>query len=395
MKRPQLKMLLQRLENEPRRFIQAIYGPRQVGKTTMVIQLLQETRLPHHYATSDGITSDPGTWIAQQWEVARLRMSTGNSAEFVLVLDEIQKLSQWSEQIKREWDQDSRLNIQIKVVLLGSSRWLLQKGLTESLAGRFEATYMPHWSFAEMKEEFGLNAEEYIWYGGYPGAASLRHDERRWKEYMLSSLIETSISRDILMLTRVDKPALMKQLFELGCSYSGQILSFTKILGQLQDAGNTTTLSHYLDLLDQAGLLAGLQKYSRDIVRQRASSPKYQVHNTGIISALAAESFAEIRHQPDKWGRWVESAVGAHLINQCQEHRFNLYYWRHRQDEIDFVLTGHNRVVGIEVKSVVRGNTSGMRAFQSQFSPDRVLLVGPSGLPVEEFLEMDMRSLLQ
>jgi predicted AAA+ superfamily ATPase len=394
MERPQLKILLQRIENEPKRFIQAIYGPRQVGKTTMVLQLLQQTQLPHHYATADGVTSDPGTWIAQQWEVARLRMSTGNLADFVLVLDEIQKIGQWSEQVKREWDQDTRLNRQIRLVILGSSRWLLQKGLTESLAGRFEATYMPHWGYAEMKEEFGLTPEEYIWFGGYPGAAALRHDERRWKEYMLSSLIETSISRDILMLTRVDKPALMKQLFEIGCSYSGQILSFNKILGQLQDAGNTTTLSHYLELLDQAGLLAGLQKYSRDIARQRSSSPKYQVHNTGLMSALAPERFGEIWQDPARWGRWVESAVGAHLINQCQEHRLGLYYWRHRQDEIDFVLTGQGRVVGIEVKSVAGSSTSGMGAFQSQFNPDRVLLVGPSGLPVEEFLEMDMRLLL-
>jgi predicted AAA+ superfamily ATPase len=393
MERQQLKILLQRIENEPRRFIQAIYGPRQVGKTTMVLQLLQQTKLPHLYATADNITSDPGTWIAQQWEVARLRMATSQSADFVLVLDEIQKIGQWSEQIKRELDLDTRQQRQIRLVLLGSSRWLLQKGLTESLAGRFEATYMPHWSFAEMKVEFGLTCDEYIWFGGYPGAATLRHDERRWREYMLSSLIETSISRDILMLTRVDKPALMKQLFEVGCSYSGQILSFTKILGQLQDAGNTTTLSHYLELLDQAGLLAGLQKYSQDIVRQRGSSPKYQVHNTGLMSALSPDTFDVIRRDPARWGRWVESAVGAHLINQCQDHKLQLYYWRHRQDEIDFVLTGHHKVIGIEVKSAVSFLTSGMSAFQAQFKPDKILLVGPSGLPVEEFLGMDIRNL--
>jgi predicted AAA+ superfamily ATPase len=390
MERAQLAVLSQRIENEPRKFIQVIYGPRQVGKTTMVQQMLHKTPFAHHYASADAIGTGHSAWISAQWDIARIRFQSNVNREYVLVLDEIQKIDNWSEQVKKEWDSDTRNRIEIKVVLLGSSRILLQQGLTESLAGRFESLYMPHWSYAEMHHEFGMTVDEYVWYGGYPGTASLLRDEERWKEYLLVSLIETSISRDILMLTRVDKPAMMRRLFEIGCAYSGQILSYTKILGQLQDAGNTTTLAHYLNLLDQAGLLAGLQKFSPDTMRQRGSSPKFQVHNTALMSALEAETFRVVRNNRTRWGRMVESAVGAHLVNQCLKYRYELFYWRNRNDEIDFVLSSRDKVIGIEVKSGASGETQGMDAFRQQFNPHRVLLIGGSGLSLEEFLRMEV-----
>ena len=283
-----------------------------------------------------------------------------------MVIDEIQKIDNWSETVKLLWDTDTRNNLNLKVILLGSSRLLLQQGLTESLAGRFESTYMGHWSFDEMQQAFGWDVNKYVWFGGYPGSATLIDDEKRWKTYVTESLIETSISKDILMLTRVDKPALMKRLFELGCMYSGQILSYTKVLGQLQEAGNTTTLSHYLELLNTAGLLAGIEKYAPDVIRQRSSSPKFQVHNTALISAQRNDLFKDTLAKPDEWGRMVESAIGAHLINHSLTEKFNLHYWRERNEEVDFVIERKGKVIGLEVKSSAAGSTSGMTAFKKK-----------------------------
>jgi predicted AAA+ superfamily ATPase len=266
---------------------------------------------------------------------------------------------------------------------------LLQQGLTESLAGRFETTYMGHWSFQEMKEAFDWTANQYAWFGGYPGSAELIKEEERWKTYVQQSLIETSISKDILMLTRIDKPVLMRRLFELGCMYSGQILSYNKMIGQLQDAGNTTTLSHYLELLNTAGLLAGIEKYSSNLIYKRSSSPKFQVHNTALISAQSNDLFEEIQFTPDDWGRIIESAIGAHLINYSLTEGFSVYYWRERNMEVDFVLEKRGKVIGLEVKSGAKQTTSGMTAFQKEFNPARILLIGNSGLPWQEFLQLN------
>lgn len=378
-----------RIENEPRRFIQVLYGPRQVGKTTLVQQFLGQTELLHHYGSADAVAASGQTWIAQQWEMARLKSRQNQNRPVVLVIDEVQEIRNWSEQVKKEWDADSAENLPVYLILLGSSRLLLQQGLTESLAGRYESAYMGHWSFSEMEQAFGLSPEQYVWFGGYPGSAPLIDDDKRWKQYVRDSLIETTVSKDILMLTRVDKPALMKRLFELGCEYSGQILSFNKMLGQLHDAGNTTTLSHYLHLLDTAGLLAGLSKFSPNKIRKRASSPKFQVHNTALISAQNPDSFDTIRNRPDQWGRWVESAVGAHLLNHSLNGDFELMYWRHSNDEVDFVLQKGDQFAGIEVKSGPAKQTSGMQAFSKKFHPEKVLLIGDTGLPWQEFLEIN------
>lgn len=373
---------------EPRRFIQVLSGPRQVGKTTMVLYLLERLNFPYLFAVADAVPNSNPFWIEQQWEVARQQWKQSGASEFLLVIDEIQKVDNWSETVKLQWDADTRNGLPIKLVLLGSSRLLLQQGLSESLAGRFESTYMGHWSLAEMHEAFGFSAEQFAWFGGYPGSADLISDENRWKRYVSDSLLETSISKDILMLTRVDKPALLRRLFELGCLYSGQIVSFTKILGQLQDAGNTVTLSHYLNLLDTAGLLGGLEKFSPETLRQRASSPKFQVHNSALISAQRFESFEQIRQDPTSWGRIVESSIGAHLLNHSISTGFNLYYWRNGNDEVDFVLEHKGRTIGLEIKSGATQKASGMAAFHKKYKPDKVLLVGTEGLPWQEFLRI-------
>jgi len=388
-KRPVYEIISHRLEDEPRRFIQVIYGPRQVGKTTLISQFTDTTKLVCHYVSADAVPATQGIWIAQQWETARLMLNSDKADEVILIIDEVQKIENWSELVKKEWDADTRNKVNLKVVLLGSSRLLLQKGLSESLAGRFETIYLGHWSYSEMNQAFGITPEQFVWFGGYPGAISLIEDEKRWKSYITDSLVETSISKDILMLTRVDKPALLKRLFELGCNYSGQILSFTKIMGQLLDAGNTTTLANYLHLLDTAGLLSGIEKYSATRIRQKSSSPKFQVHNTALISAQQFEAFRTISTHAPKWGRWVESAIGAHLLNYSITEGFKLFYWRDRSHEVDFVLEHNGKLIGLEVKSGAIKKSSGMTAFKNQYTGARVFIVGNPGIPWQNFLAMN------
>jgi hypothetical protein len=344
--------------------------------------------VPYHFVSADAVLTG-NFWIEQQWETARAKFKQSGAREFLLVVDEIQKIVNWSEQVKQQWDEDTRAKRNMKVIILGSSRLLLQEGLTESLAGRFENIYSGHWSFDEMHRAFGWNENQYAWFGGYPGSADLINDERRWKEYVQHSLIETAIAKDILMLTRVDKPALMKRLFELGCAYSGQILSYTKMLGQLTDAGNTTTLAHYLHLLHTAGLLAGVEKFSKDKIRQRSSSPKFQVHNTALISALSAENFKAVMQDSPAWGRIVESCIGAHLLNQSITENFSLSYWRDGNDEVDFVIQNGKSIIAIEVKSGAKQKASGMDAFKHKYPSAKLLLVGNSGLGWKEFIKMN------
>jgi predicted AAA+ superfamily ATPase len=369
-------------------------GPRQVGKSTLMSQALAKLTVPHLFVSADAVPNTGGVWLEQQWQTARLYWKASGASDFILAIDEIQKINNWSEVVKKLWDEDTRTGQAIKVILLGSSRLLLQQGLTESLAGRFETTYLGHWSLAEMEEAFGATAEQYVWFGGYPGPATLMGDEDRWKKYVNDALIETSISKDILMLTRVDKPALLRKLFELGCLYSGQVLSYTKIVGQLQDAGNTTTLAHYLQLLDTAGLLAGIEKYTGEQLRQRSSSPKFQVHNTALLTAQQVASLKDVLFKPDAWGRWVEAAIGAHLVNHQLSEGYTVHYWRHRNDEIDFVLDKKGKVVGLEVKSGATQKARGIEAFKKQHQPDKVLLVGNSGMPWQDFLKMAPSELL-
>ena len=390
--RPYLKLVRARIE-EPRKFIQVIPGPRQVGKTTMVTQLLSQLNIPNQYESADAISATNASWLIQVWESSRLRMKASGREEFLLVIDEIQKIDNWSEIVKQQWDKDTRENTNIKVILLGSSRLLIQKGLTESLAGRFETLYLGHWSFPEMHSAFGWSIEQYVYFGGYPGSATLINDEERWKNYIKDSLIETSISKDILMLTRVDKPALLKRLFELGCLYSGQILSYTKILGQLLDAGNTTTLANYLKLLSDCGLLGGLDKYAGDIIRKRGSSPKFQVYNNALITSQANDCFEKAIMNPMLWGRLVESSVGSHLINHAVSERYNIYYWREGNNEVDFVLEKGDQLIGLEVKSGMKSDNAGMGLFAEKFHPDQVLLVGTGGIRYEEFLKINPKEL--
>lgn len=392
--RPHFKTLARRLA-EPRRFIQAVTGARQVGKTTLVQQVVQASRLEVRFASADQPTLRGHDWIEQQWEAARITARDAGRKGAVLVLDEIQKVAQWSETVKRLWDEDTRARRSLKVVLLGSAPLLIARGLTESLAGRFEVINLPHWSFSEMKAAFGWTLEQYLFHGGYPGAAPLIGEHKRWARYIVDSLIETTISRDVLLLSRVDKPYLLRRLFQLGCSYSGQILSYTKMLGQLHDAGNATTLAHYLDLFSGAGMVTGLQKFGT-AVRQRGSSPKLQVLNTALMTAQSGLTLDEARADRSYWGRLVESAVGAHLANEAAAGECDVFYWRDGNHEVDFVVRAGRTITAVEVKSGrPRDTQSGLAAFSERFNPKRKLLVGGDGIALEEFLARPVKDWLK
>lgn len=384
--RPQSAVLARRLDG-PRRFIQVVAGPRQVGKTTLVQHVVERSNLPVQFGSADEPSLRGNAWIEQQWEIARMAARDSRGRRAILVLDEIQKISGWSETVKRLWDEDTRAKRHTKVVILGSAPLLIARGLSESLAGRFETIRLPHWTFAEMKAAFGWTVDQYVFYGGYPGSAPLVREPARWARYIVDSLIETTISRDVLLLTRVDKPAVLRRLFQLGCNYSGQVLSYTKMLGQLHDAGNTTTLSHYLDLLASAGMLTGLTKFAGSTARQRGSSPKFQVLNTALITAPSGLTLAQARRDHEYWGRLVESAVGAHLGNSAQMQECELYYWRDRGHEVDFVARAGRVVTAIEVKTGrARGAVVGLQAFATAFGTRRSLLVGGGGIEIGEFL---------
>lgn len=392
-KRAIYKVFLSRLK-EPRKFIQVLLGPRQIGKTTLALQALKEASKPYHYISADLASLQDLSWLAQQWEVARQKVDPKLGG--ILVIDEIQKIPHWSDMIKALWDEDTRNEVNLTVAILGSSPWLVQKGLTESLAGRFEVIPVTHWSFLEVHEIFSLSCEEYVYFGGYPGAMPLieKQDPSRWLHYINDSLVEMTISRDVLLMTQVNKPVLLRRLFQLGCLYSGQILSYTKMLGELDEAGNTTTLAHYLELLSGAGLICGLQKFAGQPVRQKNSSPKLLVYNTALMSAQKGISLYEAKKDPAYWGRLVESAVGAHLLNSIQRTHMELFYWREGSNEVDFVLKKENKLVAIEVKSSEASSKhSGMAAFLEHYPKSRPLLIGPQGLSLQEFLSTPIQDL--
>lgn len=388
-KREQYGVLHERI-TEPRRFIQVIAGPRQVGKSTMVKQMVGELTIPYTIETADAIAPDNAEWLSNVWNTVRQQMLFRGEKEHLLVIDEIHKINNWSEQVKREWDDDTFHDRNIKVVLLGSSRLLLKKGLTESLMGRFELIRMPHWNYCEMHDAFGWDINQYIYFGGYPGGATLIGNVRRWRQYVTDAIIGPSIDKDVILTSTIYKPALMRNLFELGCTYSGEELSLNKVLGQLQDAGNVTTLSNYLTILGECNLLAGLQKFSNDKARKYNSVPKFQVYNSALLSALNGKTYEQAFTDSKLWGRWVETAVGAYLINNADAHDYKLYYWREASNEVDYILERRGETIAIEVKSGRRTTNKGITLFRERYNPRHTIIVGSGGIPIEEFLQIDL-----
>ncbi len=386
-KRAQFQTIVDRL-TEPRKFMQVVMGPRQIGKTTVVKQALKrlEGEVPFISFTADYVPATHSSWISDCWATARAQMKIECIKELILVIDEIQKLKGWSEVVKKEWDEDTFNDINLKVILLGSSRVMLQKGLADSLAGRFETIKMSHWSYSEMHDAFGVSLDEYIYYGGYPGAVSLIKDTDRWSQYLKDSIIDATINKDILFDTNIAKPALLRQTFELGAAYSGQIISLTKIVGSLQDAGNTTTLSSYLNALKDSGLLAGIQKFSIDNARRRASIPKFQVFNSALRSVYSGYSFTEAFRDPKVWGHFFESAVGAHIASCALTGNYEVYYWREGYFEVDYLIKKDNKIVAIEVKSNFDTTNKGIAEFRERFNLHSSIVVGKGGMDAAIFL---------
>lgn len=391
-----LMTLRRRLAGGPN-LIQVILGPRQVGKTTAIQKFLSELpSSPFVYESADLLSPPDVNWIAAHWRKAR--DLAGKEGRALLVLDEIQKVPRWSEAVKKFFDEDRRMNQNVRTILLGSSALMVQRGLTESLAGRFEVIYFPHWSFAECERAFGWDLKRYVFFGGYPGGANLLavegSDEKRWQQYIRESLIETVLNKDILFLTPVDKPALFRQVFQLACAHPAEILAYTKMLGQLHDAGNTTTIASYLNLLTAAHLILALPKYSGERIRQRASSPKLIILNNGLVNAAMARRFEETRCDPVLWGRLVENTVGSHLFNQSLGEGIELFYWREEDDEVDFVIRKGTVLVAVEVKSNGRDKKRGMAAFLKKYPQAKYRRIGGEGsdMGIEDFLR---RSVLE
>lgn len=392
-RRSQFASLLARIL-EPRRQIQVVAGPRQVGKSTLVRQVAAEAGLPVHFASADDPGMEDRAWLGAQWEAGRVLTRTSNEGRALLVLDEIQKIGSWSEVVKRLWDEDGRSGVDLRVIVLGSAPLLVERGLSESLAGRFELIRLGHWSFGEMAEAFGWDLERFLFFGGYPGAAPLVDDLTRWRSFIRASLIETTLSRDIMLLTRIDKPALLRQLFRLGCDYSGQAVSYQKLVGQLSDAGNTTTLAHYLRLLGGSGLLMGLEKFAGSKVRQRGSSPKLLALDTGLVTAMSTLEPSDAREDRTFRGRLVETAVGAHLVETAGPD-LEVTWWRVGDREVDFVLARGSSILAIEVGSgPEKSDLRGLAAFTRAFPTARQLLIGAQGLPLETALSTSAHELL-
>jgi predicted AAA+ superfamily ATPase len=419
-RRPTSLQLEQRLQEPVRRLI-VVAGPRQVGKTTAVRQVLgartpdscrfhavdapEEPQGPTDYSL--GISAPLGypeihagqaprdkAWLINRWQegreaarkwrqqqveqaiaTQRHASSPDKLVPYVLVFDEIQHIADWSSVVKGLWDQDRAQAIPMHVVVLGSAPLLMQRGLGESLMGRFELVAMSHWSYSEMRDCFDFTLDQYIYFGGYPGPATwvMQGQETRWREEVLHSLIEPNLVKDILALARIEKPAVLRQLFELGCGHSGQVVALTKLLVQLQDAGNTTTLTHYLKLLGAAGLMVGLEKFAATAMRQRAAPPKLNALNTAFVAVYSGRTFEQARADHAFWGHLVESSIGAHLINTAAD-GVKLSYWRESPFEVDFVVQHGESICALEVKSTSyrAGSDRGLRAFADKHAQLRV-----------------------
>lgn len=382
---------------EPRRRMQIVMGPRQVGKSTLVGQFTEGISVPFDFFAADGVNRFDSSWIPNKWQQVRMRMDIHSEQEHILIIDEVQKIRGWSEQVKKEWDEDSRSHRNLKVILLGSSRLLLQKGLEESLEGRFETIKMGYWDWQEMHEAFGFSMDEYVYFGGFPGLAPDIQDEDRWCNLMEDSIISPILTRDILEIEEIRNPALLRQVFELACIESAKELSLTKMQGTM-NSGTVPTIKNYLDILNKSMIVQPLQNYSPSRVKEKQSVPKMQVFNNAFRNRFGTFSFDEARVDPAEWGRLVESAVGAHLANRAMTDDYELFYWRNeRRQECDYVLRKGQALVAIEVKSGSVDKTVGFEKFKEQFADNvtAAFIVGPHALPLDDFFMMDLKSLFK
>ncbi|MBU1170740.1 MAG: ATP-binding protein [Proteobacteria bacterium] len=387
-----LKTTLSTIFSRPTPVIHVLIGPRQVGKTTIARQIEQTIGIPTIYASADSPVQLDSAWIETHWRRA-VSEGTAHGTPILLILDELQKVKGWSETLKGLWDNRST-GPEIRVLILGSSSLMMQEGLTESLTGRFYLHRCTHWGYAECHTAFGWNLQQWIYFGGYPGAVAFIDDEISWKRYITDSLIETVLARDVLQMSKVAKPVLLRHLFALAATLPAQCVSYTKMLGQLHDAGNTTTLAHYLKLFEAAFLASGIELFSRGVQRKRGSSPKLILWNNALVNALSTRSFVDSINDTIWWGRLVENAVGAHLCNNLNSVEYSVTYWRHGDYEVDFVIEQGRKVWAIEVKSGRSGKTTGLSRFRERYPEADALLVGAQGIPLEDFFSKDVKGWL-
>lgn len=378
-----VKTLAARLA-EPRRFLQIVEGPRQTGKSTAVSQALAYSNAPRVEFSFDRPRDRRSKKLEEVWNEGRALLDQGEEA--ILSLDEVQKVPEWSSTVKYLWDEDTRLGRNLKVVITGSSTLMLRAGMAESLKGRFETLHSTQWSFAECREAFGYSLDDFLYFGGYPGAAAIKDDENRWLDYLRGSIIEPTITQDVLEMETVRKPALLRALFEVGAVYSAQEVSYRKLLGQLDDRGNTDTIAHYLDLLSAAGLLSGIKKYDEKILKAKSSSPRLLVHDTSLMTASSGEGREVLLGDGERRGHVVESAIGAYLLAQAKHEHFEVRWWREGGNEVDFVVSQGRRRTAIEVKSGRVKGTRGLGAFVREFPGTYALVIGSDAFPVEDFL---------
>jgi len=372
---------------------QVLTGPRQVGKTTIAHQVMDKLPFPFIYASADSPLPPGAEWIETQWRRAEVEADRSRGP-VLLVLDEVQKVRGWSESLKSVWDAARRSPRDIRLLVLGSSALLIREGLSESLAGRFFLHRCSHWTFQECVDAFGWDLPRWLYFGGYPGTAAFSDDERKWKRYVTDSLIETVLARDVLQLQKITKPTLLRHLFALAATFPAQILSYNKMLGQLHDAGNTTTLAHYLRLLETAFLVSGLELFSRGSIRKRGSSPKLLLWNNALVTALSNRSFDESNSDAIWWGRLVENAVGGHIVNSLYPVDYSITYWRHGENEVDFVIASGTELCAIEVKSGRSGKVSGLEAFRARYPDARLIVVGGNGIPLHDFFSTPVEAWL-
>jgi len=385
-RRPQAKFIKNTVENNPE-LLHIIIGPRQTGKTTLALQIRKDWKGDTIFASADTPIPQGPEWLAHHWNMAKRPV--------LLILDEVQKVIGWSETVKQLWDQDYSAGRELSVLLLGSSSLLIKKGLTESLAGRFYLHRLNHWNYKEVKEAFNLTFDEWLFFGGYPGTLKYRKNIQFWGSYVRDSLIETVISKDVLQMQNITKPSLLRHLFYLSTYYPAQILSYNKMLGQLTDAGNTTTLAHYVSLLESAFLLSGLEQFKKGSIPKKGSSPKLILWNNALVSASTMSTFKKTRSNPEKWGRLVENAVGSFFLNNLGSLPYRLYYWRKGNLEVDFVLASPGKIIAVEVKSSRMKKLRGLERFLELYPDAEPLIIGGSGMELEKFFSSSLDSLLK
>ena len=374
-----------------RNLLHILVGPRQVGKTTAAIQISKKWPGQVFRESADQPLPPGPEWIRTHWD----RAAAKRNEKTLLILDEVQKVLGWSEVVKSLWDSEQTESNPIKVLLLGSSSLLMQQGLSESLSGRFLLFRCSHWDYREMNTAFQIEFKRWIFFGGYPGSVPMMDNQELWAGYIRDSLIETVISRDVLQLQTVAKPSLLRHLFYFAASAPAQVVSYNKMLGQLVDAGNTTTLAHYLHLLGSAYLLRGLEKFRGGTVKKRGSSPKLVLLNNALVTGSAGYRFDEALENHIWWGRLVENAVGAYIFTSLQGLPWELMYWREGNAEVDYVVQTPRKLLAIEVKSKRPRGFSGLKSFCERWKNAVPVVIGPGGIPLEEFFTSDPRSFLQ